>query len=127
MIQEEKFTKKERIVKRADYLKRNPEDRVVHAAGYRFVFKPSNLPCSRLGIVVTRKAGNAVYRNRVKRVLREVFRKNKGRINPPMDLVVIRRHPAAFPTFENTQRQFEIALARAMGQDRREKKIGLAR
>jgi ribonuclease P protein component len=126
MIQEQKFTKHERIVKRTDYLKRHPEDRVVHAAGYRFVFKPSGLPFSRLGIVVTRRDGNAVYRNRVKRVVREVFRKNKKRIKPALDLIVIRRHPAAFPTFENTQKQFEIALAKITAPGCRGKKTGLA-
>ena len=43
---------------------------------------------SRLGITVTRKCGNAVVRNRMKRLLREVFRRHQETLVPAMDLVV---------------------------------------
>jgi ribonuclease P protein component len=119
--QKESFLKKEHIIKRVDFLKRHPEDRVIHARGYRFIFKLSNLPYCRLGIVVTRKDGDAVYRNRVKRVLREVFRKNKNRIEPPMDLIVIRRRPAVFPTYEDALKQFNVALEKIAGISSRKK------
>jgi len=46
---------------------------------------------SRLGIVVTRKIGNAVARNRVKRLCRECFRLWPGLLPPAIDLVVIAR------------------------------------
>lgn len=42
----------------------------------------------RVGFAVTRKTGNAVIRNRVKRVLREFFRLHQAMIPPYMDLVV---------------------------------------
>ena len=48
----------------------------------------SAVPHSRLGITVTRKCGNAVVRNRMKRLLREVFRRHQETLVPPMDLVV---------------------------------------
>ena len=41
----------------------------------------------RLGIAATRKFGGAVQRNRAKRLIREVFRRNK--IAPGFDIVVI--------------------------------------
>lgn len=43
---------------------------------------------TRLGITVTRKVGNAVRRNRIKRVMREAFRRNRESLQPPLDLVV---------------------------------------
>jgi len=46
----------------------------------------------RLGIVVSRKWGTAVARNRVKRVLREAFRRNARRL--PNVAVVVRPLPA---------------------------------
>ncbi|RTZ93482.1 MAG: ribonuclease P protein component [Deltaproteobacteria bacterium] len=105
----ETFKKKERISKRSDFIRRHPEDVVVHTPEYQFVFKPTSLGFSRLGIVVTRKHGNAVFRNRVKRVLREAFRKNKMLIQPPRDVIAIRKHRPTKPTFREAERHFTDA------------------
>lgn len=48
---------------------------------------------SRLAVVVNRAVGCAVIRNRVKRRLREIFRRNKYRFTRAVD-VVIRARPA---------------------------------
>ncbi len=109
---DETFTKKERITKRSDFIRRSPEDRVLHTPAYRFVFKPSSLSHSRLGIVVTRRDGHAVFRNRVKRVVREVFRRNKARIQPPRDVIVIWKSQSTYPTYRETERSFLAALNR---------------
>ncbi|PHK50145.1 ribonuclease P protein component [Staphylococcus edaphicus] len=47
----------------------------------------------RLGISVSKKLGNAVVRNRIKRAIRENFKVHKDDILP-MDLIVIARQPA---------------------------------
>jgi ribonuclease P protein component len=49
----------------------------------------------RLGITVSRKVGNAVVRNRVKRRIREWFRADRGSLGAGVDLVVIGRAAAA--------------------------------
>ena len=46
----------------------------------------------RLGITVTRRVGNAVVRNRAKRLIREAFRATRELWPPDIDLVVIVRH-----------------------------------
>ena len=46
---------------------------------------------SRLGIVATRKVGDATMRNRIKRVCRECFRLWPGFVPDGIDLVVIAR------------------------------------
>jgi ribonuclease P protein component len=48
---------------------------------------PNQTPVGRLGIAATRKLGGAVVRNRAKRLIREVFRRNK--IAPGFDIVII--------------------------------------
>ncbi|MDQ6951100.1 MAG: ribonuclease P protein component [Mariprofundales bacterium] len=45
-------------------------------AGLRLVYRRNHLPHARLGMAVSRKYGNAVQRNRLKRALRAAFRQH---------------------------------------------------
>ena len=49
----------------------------------------------RLGITVSRRVGNAVVRNQIKRGVREWFRRNRRRLETNPDLVVIARSAAS--------------------------------
>jgi ribonuclease P protein component len=49
---------------------------------------PNKLGLVRLGLSVSRKLGKATYRNRVKRWIREAFRRHKDWFPPGLDLVV---------------------------------------
>lgn len=49
---------------------------------------------TRLGITVTRKIGNAVRRNRIKRWVREAFRRHRDELPRGVDLVVIAKQGA---------------------------------
>lgn len=48
---------------------------------------------ARLGVVASRRIGNAVVRNRAKRLVREAFRATRNLFTPGMDVVVIVRRP----------------------------------
>jgi ribonuclease P protein component len=49
---------------------------------------------TRLGVTVSRRVGNAVERNRVKRLVREAFRTSAPELVPAQDIVVIARSGA---------------------------------
>ena len=55
---------------------------------------PNGLAHPRLGLSVSRKVGNAVVRNRWKRLLREAFRLSRAELPVGIDLVVIPRRDA---------------------------------
>lgn len=50
---------------------------------------PNDLDWARVGLTVSRKVGNASRRNRWKRRLREIFRRNKADVPRSFDYVVI--------------------------------------
>jgi ribonuclease P protein component len=81
------FRPGERIRRRAEF--KQVYERGSRASGrYGTFFVLANArPVSRLGIAATRKLGGAVDRNRAKRLIREVFRRNK--IVPGFDVVVV--------------------------------------
>jgi len=61
----------------------------------------------RLGLVVSRRVGNAVTRNLVKRRLRHLFRENAGAHPGAYDLVVVARPSAGREPFSSLQPAFE--------------------
>lgn len=55
-----------------------------------FKYLNNNLPLTRVGFVISTKVSkSAVKRNKIKRVIREVFRLNLDKIKKGMDIVVI--------------------------------------
>lgn len=97
---------------RAEFLR--IQNGALRASSAHFVFLvgpssqgPSASP--RLGIVVTRKVGNAVVRNRVKRTARETFRKLPDFVPIGIDLVVIARAKAETLTQSQVEQEWERA------------------
>jgi len=65
---------------------------------------------SRLGITVSKRVGGSVVRNRVKRLIREVFRRYRLRLTSPQTVLVIGRAAAATASYADVKRELAHAL-----------------
>jgi ribonuclease P protein component len=83
------FGKEERIRKKRDYTRIYEQGERIYSRRFTLVVCPSPTGVTRLGTTVSKKAGNAVQRNRIKRLLREFFRLNKARLPASQDIVII--------------------------------------
>lgn len=90
------FPKADRVLRRDDFLAAQKRGRRVHSAHFVLVlFDRGDALGARLGLVTSRKAANAIGRNRVRRHVREAFRLHHERFPARHDVVVIAKEGAA--------------------------------
>ena len=89
------FRKWQRLRKCYEFQKVRQDGIVIHARSFIFQIyigsSDSVLPIQRLGIIASKKVGNAVRRNLGKRLIREIFRLYTQDLPQVCDLVVILR------------------------------------
>ncbi|MEJ2365029.1 MAG: ribonuclease P protein component [Deltaproteobacteria bacterium] len=102
--------KYERLQRRKDFelAFRNGSRR--QTKNFTIILRPNGLEFSRLGVIVGKKVGNAVKRNRVKRYLREYFRLHKHKLPPSHDVVIIAKRDAATLAYQNVREELAAVL-----------------
>ena len=91
----EKFPKTARLRKRPEFLSLSRAGKKVHSANFVVISRKNDMSESRLGVTVSGKVGNSVVRNRIKRLVRELFRRHRNEIRGTADVLVIARPSAA--------------------------------
>jgi ribonuclease P protein component len=106
------FRPNERIRRRVEYQRVYDRGARTHAHYLTLFTLSNNLPVGRLGIAATKKLGGAVERNRAKRLIREVFRRNK--LAPGFDIVVIPKRELLDASLTALETEFRHTLERSL-------------
>jgi ribonuclease P protein component len=109
----ERFLAREHIRRRRDFLLAYDKGRRVSGRFMTVFLLANRLPDSRLGIAATRKIGDAVRRNRAKRLVRELYRRNN--FTAGFDIVVIPRREIFDANYGSLEADYRALLRRAIG------------
>jgi ribonuclease P protein component len=104
-----RFTAADRIRRRRDFLAAQTRGKRLHTPHFGVCLAPGPTDHPRLGLVVTKRLGKAVRRNRVKRLVREFFRRHKGAL-PPADIIIMAKKGAAELSYEQVYQELAPVL-----------------
>jgi ribonuclease P protein component len=107
-----RFRRAERIRRRAEYQQVYEHGVRAHGRYSTLFILPNNLPIGRLGIAATRKLGGAVVRNRAKRLVREIFRRNH--LAPGFDVVVVPKRELLDATLDVLESDYRSLVERQL-------------
>jgi ribonuclease P protein component len=110
----ERLPRAARVRRRTDYLTIQNQGRRVGGTHLMIFARAGS---GRIGITVSRKVGGAVVRNRVKRWIRECYRRRRTDFPGQVDFVVVARPAAAAAGHGGICRELS-ALARRIGVNR---------
>jgi ribonuclease P protein component len=89
-------------------------------------YSPNEIQALRIGISVGRPVGNAVQRNRIKRLLRHALQPSLAVISPGWDILLLARKPIKDATFLQIQAALISLLQRSqLVMDKNEPEIRL--
>ncbi|MGH0029163.1 MAG: ribonuclease P protein component [Myxococcota bacterium] len=110
----ERLRRADRLLRSREFQHVTRQGRRAASRAYVILVCPGRDPeRARLGLTVSRKVGNAVVRNRVKRRVREWFRHEGRAVAEGLDIVVIARREAAEMPLDESARMLSALVKRA--------------
>jgi len=107
------LSRKQRLLARTEFLNIKASNFCIREKHFWVQIQKSHRRFSRVGIIATKRLGNAVKRNRAKRLLRELFRVHHGTLVVPCDLVIIARSSLFHAQYSDLETSFITALNKA--------------
>ena len=106
-MEKQTFSKDARIRKKREYLTVYQQGVRNDSRNFIIITCRNQSGLSRLGITVSKKVGDAVRRNRIKRLLREFFRLHKKQFSPSQDIVIIAKKDIPILTYQDVCKELE--------------------
>ena len=104
----ERFPKSARLRRRGEFLRVQDGGRKLHTDNFLVFVSPQSEPGpTRVGVTASRKLGGAVRRNRVKRLVREAFRRHKLLFPGGLDVVFVAKKNAVEADYDQVVREIE--------------------
>ncbi|HPK52993.1 MAG TPA: ribonuclease P protein component [Smithellaceae bacterium] len=111
-MKEQSYRKSERISKRSRFGAIYQQGVWSSSKHFTTIICRNTAGVKRLGITVTKKTGNAVKRNRLKRLIREFFRLNKGLFPAGYDVVIMAKKYVPPLTYQEACRELTELFTR---------------
>jgi ribonuclease P protein component len=111
----ESYRPHERICKKSDFAELYKRGRCDRGRYFNLIHLPNHLDHSRMAVVASRKVGNAVQRNRIRRRAKELFRRNKELLTSPLDLLLITKKDSVTASWADLHRRYYDALRTLAG------------
>ena len=103
-----------RLRKRSDFQELHSLGKNIFCKSFVFQYRLTSQNqtfARRLGVIASRRVGNAVKRNRGKRIIRELFRIHKDKLPLNCDIVVILRSAYGYYTYKELESHYLNACA----------------
>jgi ribonuclease P protein component len=108
-----KFPKNEHLKKKWEFL-RVYSGNEKYTGSFLVLYLLKNQPDRKAGIIVPKKTGNAVRRNRIKRLIREAYRLNKNSLPSSIHLVIYAKPNIDISTYSEVEQEL-LTLYRNAG------------
>lgn len=109
-----RFTKAHRLRLRREYLALAARGRKLYTRDFVVFWTPRATGPSRIGVTVTNKVARGAGRTRVKRLVREAFRRNQHEFARPVDLSFIAKRSVTEVDYHGVERQL-LGVIRQVG------------
>ncbi|HZX10037.1 MAG TPA: ribonuclease P protein component [Acidobacteriota bacterium] len=106
----ESLSSKERVKKKKEFLLTYKKGNRYRGTYFTVIFLANDRPYSRLAAVAGKRVGNAVKRNKVKRWIKTLFRRNKDLLKDSKDLIFIAKENIAKASWKSLQKDFIRAI-----------------